>query len=158
MQTNAQNAYLSFKCVVKIRQIASIPCTYDVEPSYRTNVNNTEINLWLLIWEPPCVRVKSFFICTIAVKTTGLCIPFSSSFSINLDATVDPSFSSNSMYVLNIFNKHKLSLFTSFVTILNGKKIKIDGCQFETDGCFESKNYILIIELKNGKNIMNYAN
>ena len=44
----------------------------------------------------------------------------------------------------------------SFVTILNGKKIKIDGCQFETDGCFESKNYILIIELKNGKNIKSF--
>lgn len=43
--------------------------------------------------------------------------------------------------------------YCSFLTILNGKKLKIQGSQFETDGCYESENKILIIELKNGVHI-----
>ena len=44
----------------------------------------------------------------------------------------------------------------SFNTILNGLKINIEGTQFETDGCYESENKILLIELKNGKDIKSF--
>jgi hypothetical protein len=46
--------------------------------------------------------------------------------------------------------------YCSFLTILNGKKIKIEGSQFETDGCYESENKILIAEVKNGIQIKNF--
>ena len=35
-----------------------------------------------------------------------------------------------------------------FDTIFGGEKITINGSQYETDGCFESENYICIIEAK----------
>lgn len=46
--------------------------------------------------------------------------------------------------------------YCSFLTILNGKKIKIEGSQFETDGCYESENKILIAEVKNGIQIRKF--
>lgn len=38
----------------------------------------------------------------------------------------------------------------SFRAILGEKTVKFNGCQFETDGCFESENEIAIIEAKIG--------
>ena len=46
--------------------------------------------------------------------------------------------------------------YCSFLTILNGKKIKIEGSQFETDGCYESENKILNAEVKNGIQIKKF--
>lgn len=38
-----------------------------------------------------------------------------------------------------------------FDMILNNIEIKVDGSQFETDGCYESKNKICVVEAKTGK-------
>jgi len=40
----------------------------------------------------------------------------------------------------------------TFTTKLGDKEIKIEGSQYETDSCYESENYILLIEGKGGNN------
>ncbi len=37
----------------------------------------------------------------------------------------------------------------NFKTIIGEKKIKIEGSQYETDACYETDNFICIIEAKN---------
>ena len=44
----------------------------------------------------------------------------------------------------------------SFVTKIGNKEISIDGSQYETDSCYESKNKILLIEGKSVNNIESF--
>jgi hypothetical protein len=37
----------------------------------------------------------------------------------------------------------------NFETSLGGRKIEINGSQYETDGCYETDNYYVIVEVKN---------
>ena len=110
--------------------------------------------VYALIKEDIYVHLNTYYIAPMKIedKTNSLLLKIGNSESTMLDKLyynhiLNDIIGEKIIYGPFLIGRHRCN----FDTIIGSTLIKIRGCQYETDGCYETNNYICIIEAKTVK-------